>query len=208
MQDVLRPTATQAADAWAERVRAGRAQVERLREVDEPADFYGPMAARFGQDPQRTDDEALAVLRSMARPAETWLDVGAGGGRYALPLALTVRRVLAVDPSPSMLDVLRAGMDRYGIANVDVFQGTWPMAGQELHADVALMAHVGYDIETFGAFLDAVEAAAERCVVIMRGSVGGRASHLLWPEIHREARVPYPMLSELLVLLVARGVTP
>ena len=93
--DPLRPSAAVAAAAWAARVRAGREQVERLREVGEPDDPYGPSARRFGRDPYRTDDPALALLRSMAGADETWLDLGAGGGRYALPLALAVRDVVA-----------------------------------------------------------------------------------------------------------------
>ena len=88
-----------------------------------------------------------------------------------------------------------------------ISQGHWPVEPRPT-ADVALMAHVGYDIEAFAAFLDAAEAAADRCVVVMRTSAGNRASHLLWPEIHGERRIPYPMLQELLVLLVARGVVP
>jgi hypothetical protein len=74
--------------------------------------------------------------------------------------------------------------------------------------DVALMAHVGYDIEDFGAFLDAAEAVAGRCVVVMRAAVNARASQILWPQIHGEPRQAYPMLQELLVLLVARGAVP
>ena len=46
----LRPTAEQAAAAWADRVSADRQQVERLREVDDPADFYVAHAQRFAQD--------------------------------------------------------------------------------------------------------------------------------------------------------------
>ena len=207
-RDLLRPTADEAAEAWAARVRAGREQIERLREIDEPPDFYGPMAQRFAQDPRRVDDPALEALRRLARPEATWLDIGAGGGRYSLPLASAVRRMHAVEPSPSMLQVLRDGMRTYGIEGIEVHPGAWPGAGGKVRADVALMAHVGYDIEPFGAFLDAAEAAASRCVVIMRTSSGVRASHLLWPEVHGESRVAYPMLPELLVLLVARGRVP
>lgn len=207
--DPLRPTASVAVEAWASRVRAGRAQLERLREIEDPGDYYAPMARRFAQDPRRTDDASLESLRSMARPDDTWLDIGAGGGRYALPLALAVRRVHAVDPSPSMLDVLRDGMATYGIDAIDTTADRWPLQRGPVEADVALMAHVGYDIEAFGAFLDAAEASARRrCVAIMRTSDTRRPSHLLWPDVHHEPRVPYPMLQELVVLLIARGATP
>ncbi len=206
--DILRPTAEAASLAWAERVRAEREQVERLREVDDPTDFYAPMAKRFGQDPRRTDDPALELLRSMARAHEIWLDIGAGGGRNSLPLALLVSQVHAVDPSPAMLDVLREGMAEHGIDNVAITAGRWPLEDELPRADVALMAHVGYDIEDFSTFLAAAEAAAARCVAIMRVDTGTGTARSLWPEIHGEPRVAYPMLPELLVLLVARGAVP
>jgi SAM-dependent methyltransferase len=197
-------SASVAAEAWAARVRAGREQIERLREVEEPADFYGPMAQRFALDPHRSDDEALDVLRSLARTDETWLDIGAGGGRYALPLALVVRRVVALEPSPAMLGVLRAGLAEHGITNVEVIADEWPPR-EALDVDVALMAHVGYDIEAFGVFLDAAEDSARRCVAIMRTSGSNRLNALLFPAIHGEPRLAYPMLPELVELLAARG---
>jgi 2-polyprenyl-3-methyl-5-hydroxy-6-metoxy-1,4-benzoquinol methylase len=210
VHDALRPTREQATEAWAARVRADHEQVDRCREVGDPADFYGPHAKRFAQDPRRTDEPALDVLLSMVEPGDTWLDLGAGGGRYSLPLALNARHVHAIDPSPSMLAVLREGMTQYDISNIAVTEGVWPLEhGDVPRADVALVAHVGYDIERFGAFLDAAESAvSRRCVVVMRASPSRTPSETLWLEIHGEPRVRLPMLSELLVLLVARGATP
>ena len=195
--------AAAAAESWAARVRAGREQIERVREVDEPADFYGPMAQRFASDPHRTDDAALEVLRSLARPHDTWLDIGAGGGRYALPLSLVVRRVIALEPSAAMLGVLRAGIAEHGLENVDVVEDEWP-SRLVVQADVALMAHVGYDIEAFGVFLDAAEQSSRRCVVIMRTGGASRINAVLFPDIHGEPRSAYPMLPELIELLAAR----
>jgi SAM-dependent methyltransferase len=214
-RDPLRPTRAEAAAAWAARVQAEHAQVERLREVKDPDDFYAPMAEHFGQDPRRDDDPALDALLAGAHEDERWLDIGAGGGRYALPLALRVAWVHAVEPSPSMLAVLRRGMAEHGIHNIDVSAGRWPPAADRPMAadlppvDVALLAHVGYDVEDFDGWLDAAEAiAGRRCVVVMRADAGASAGHLLWHEIHGEPRVPYPMLPELLVLLLARGAVP
>lgn len=207
--DPLRPSPTAAGEAWAERVRAERAQVERLREVHDDADFYAPMAGRFGQDPRRRDDPSLDIVLALASANERWLDIGAGGGRYALPLALEVARVHVIEPSASMLAVLRAGMREHAIDNIDVTAERWPIAGAVPAAEVALLAHVGYDIEDFAGFLDAAEAAAsKRCVVVMRATGGSGPGQLLWQEIHGEPRVPYPTLGELLVLLTARGVVP
>src|SRR3990172_3366958 len=104
--EMLIPSVADLVDAWRERVRADKEQVEGAREVEDPADFYAPVKDRFRMDPRRTDDATLDALLGHARPDDVWLDVGAGGGRYALPLALRVREVVAIDPSPSMLSAL------------------------------------------------------------------------------------------------------
>ncbi len=94
--------------AWGERVRANREQVDRVREVPDGADFYAPVSALFRADPDRQDDPVLAEVLALAKPGETWLDIGAGAGRYALPLARVVGEVVAIDPSTSMLSGTRA----------------------------------------------------------------------------------------------------
>ena len=116
--DVDRPADLVAllADAWARRVRDNAAQVERIRETPDGRDFYATVSRTFVADPARGDDPVLETLLAHARPGETWLDIGAGAGRYALPLARHVREVVAVDPSASMLEALRAGMAAHGIA--------------------------------------------------------------------------------------------
>lgn len=205
MSDTLRPTAGEALGAWSRRVAANREQSERVREGAPPRDFYAPVAGRFAADPRRTGEPVLDALRALVRPGETWLDIGAGGGRYALPLALLAREVTAVEPSRGMREVLKAGMAEHGIGNVRLVPERWPMAHVP-GADVALMASIGHDIEKIGPFLEAAEAAARRlCVAVMADPWPPHLVEPFWPLIHGEARVPLPALSEFLVLLLARG---
>src|SRR5437763_13099754 len=103
---LLRPTAAAIADAWAVTVRAERLQVEALPDRPRPEDFYGPIAESFRGEPERPDDVVLAELLSLARPDESWLDLGAGGGRYAIPLSRHVGRIFPVEPSMGMGHVL------------------------------------------------------------------------------------------------------
>lgn len=208
--DPLYPAAADLEASWSRRVRAEREQVERLREVEDGPDFYGPSTARFRADPRRRDDPTLDVLLALARPGETWLDVGAGAGRYALPLALAVRDVVAVDPSPGMLAALGEGMAEHGIGNVRAIEDRWPpspgSAAAGLRADVALIANVGHDVAEIGTFLDALEAAAGRlCVAVMAERAPSSAVDALWPEVVGEARLALPALPELEAILLARG---
>ena len=198
-------------EAWADRVRANRVQAERLRET-QPADFYAPVTSLFVADPRRTGEPALDALLAMATEEESWLDIGAGAGRYALPLALRVREVVAVEPSGSMRRALRTGLDEHGIHNVRVVAGAWPDALEELGplpaVDIALIAHVAYDIEAIGAFLDAMEAATrDRCVALLTDRSPASVADPFWPLVHGEERVALPALPELVALLGARGRT-
>jgi SAM-dependent methyltransferase len=207
--DALRPTADAALGAWAERVRAEREQVHRCREVEDPADFYAPVAEHFRLDPRRTGDQLLDRLLAHVRPGEVWLDIGAGGGRFSLPIARHAREVLCVDPSDGMLAVLREGMTEHGIRNVRPVKGRWPLPSFERCADVAFISHVGYDIEEIGPFLDGMEAAARRaCVAVFSEGAMTTAATLFWQAVHGEARVPLPALPEFLGLLMARGRLP
>jgi len=205
MSDVLHPTAADALRAWGDRVSANREQAQRVREGAPPGDFYAAVASDFRADPRRTDEPALDLLRSLVKPGETWLDIGAGGGRYALPLALLAKDVIAVEASEGMRSVLRQSMTEHGISNVHVVAARWPMEAPPA-ADVALMAHIGYDIEEIGPFLDAMEASARRlCVAVLVTPSPPHPAEALWPPIHGEARVSLPALTEFLVLLLARG---
>jgi SAM-dependent methyltransferase len=202
--------------AWGDRVRANREQVDRVREVPDGADFYARVTSLFRTDPRRTSEPVLDLLLAQARPADTWLDIGAGGGRYALPLALVVREVVAIDPSAGMLAVLRELIQEHRIANVRVVEGRWPpdaalasQLGPFPIADVALIAHVGYDIEAIGPFLDAMEAAARRtCVAVLMHSTPASVAAPFWPAVHGEPRIPLPALPEFVELLRARGREP
>jgi SAM-dependent methyltransferase len=196
--------------AWAARVRAHHEQTARVRETPEGGDFYAPVSRLFVADPRRTDDEVLDLLLPLARPDDTWLDIGAGAGRYALPLALLVRAVVALDPSPGMLTALREQALEHGIANVRTVEDRWPMvAGVPADADVALIANLGYDVEAIGPFLDAMEAVAGRlCVAILADRQPSTPAHAFWPPVHGERRAELPAFDDFLALLRARGRAP
>ena len=205
-------TASDLEEDWAERVRANRVQAERFREAA-AGDFYAPVSNLFVADPRRSGEPALDALLAMASADDTWLDIGAGAGRYALPLALKVREVIAVEPSGGMRRALRTGMAEHGIANVRVVPGPWPESLAVLEplpaADVALIAHVGYDIESIGPFIDAMEGASgRRCVAMLTDRSPASVADPFWPLVHGEERVPLPALPDLVDLLRARGRSP
>ncbi len=193
------------AEAWAAAVRGNREQAERLREEPDAGDHYAPIAAAFRADPRRTDDITLAALQEIAEPDDVWVDVGAGAGRFALALALCVQEVIAIEPSAGMRAEFEEIRAAHGIGNARVIDQRWPTADPP-RGDVAMISHVGYDIEPIGEFLDTMErSAARECVAVMYEQAPGGLFHELWPAIHGEPQVQLPGLAALLELLEARG---
>lgn len=198
---------------WADRVRRNHEQVERLREAGPDADHYAPVADLFRDDPRRSGDAILDALLRRAQPDDTWLDVGAGAGRYAFPLALAVREVIALDPSPAMVTALADGMREHGIGNVRVVEGRWPEAATDLAplpcAEVSLIANVGHDTEHIGSFVDGLDAAARRaCVAVMQELAPASHAAPFFLAVHGEPRDTLPALPDFVDLLSARGTAP
>jgi molybdenum cofactor cytidylyltransferase len=199
--------------AWAARVRANREQVDRVREVPDGADFYAPVTSLFRADPTRTDEPALDALLSHIRAGETWLDIGAGAGRYALPVARALAPsgglVIAVDTSAAMLDGLAEIAVEHGIENIEVVETRWPpprVEGRRFEADVSLIAHVSYDIEDIAAFLAAMEGATRRrCIAMLMERQPSSIADVCWPTVWGEERVSLPALPAFVELLRAMG---
>src|SRR4029453_14284349 len=75
-----------AAETYAARIDAVRAQRVRLHGAQPPDDpWAGPVARRFRADPHRPLDANLAVLASYIQPEDVFLDVGGGAGRVSRP---------------------------------------------------------------------------------------------------------------------------
>ena len=196
-----------AVDHWRQMILEEHAQTDRIR-GPRPDDHWTEYARNFKDDPHRTGDEMVDALRGMLSSDETLIDVGAGGGRLALPLALACRWVYAVEPSPSMCAVLRETAGEYGIANVSVIEQTWADASVE-PADVALSSHVVYVIQEIEPFVRKMESHARRlvqCVVFQSHPMAAMSG--LWQEVHGEARLALPSLPEFLPVLEELGIRP
>ncbi|HEY4707383.1 MAG TPA: methyltransferase domain-containing protein, partial [Thermodesulfobacteriota bacterium] len=62
---------------------------------------------RRGLDHTDFPEKALSVILPRAADARTFLDVGAGCGTLAIPLARAGKKVTALDSSAAMIDILR-----------------------------------------------------------------------------------------------------
>jgi len=101
------------------------------------------MATWYRRAAERGDYAArvLEAIEPRLRHCETLLDVGAGCGALAVPLARRLRAVTALEPSPAMAGELRAWAAETGLGNLTVVEGAWGVP-VEPH-DVVVCAHVG-----------------------------------------------------------------
>ncbi len=186
-----------ATERWRRMVEEEHAQSDAMRPGPSPVDHWQPCAEQFRADPHRTDDLLLERLLAFVEPRHTVVDVGAGGGRLALPIALRCQRVVAVEPSDSMASVLEDQARQFGIENVTVVRSQWEDA--EIDAgDVAICAHVVYVVRDIGAFLRKLEAhARDRVMLVLFNASPQSQTYSLWQRIHGKERLALPSLPQL-----------
>ena len=72
------------------------------------------------------DDRVRTTIASLEiTPDSRVLDIGAGPGTLAIPLAPRVLEVTAVEPGAGMVEILRQHAQRDGIRNITCVQKTW-----------------------------------------------------------------------------------
>lgn len=204
----LRPDPQELGREWLRIVEEEYEQVESIREWHDE-DHYEPVAHHFAADPFRTDDEIVNRLKKFSSPDTTWLDIGAGGGRNALPLALVSKRVIAVDPSAGMRGVLSEEAEKHDITNIEIHDYRWPEGSDRLSADISLNAHVGYDIRDINGFINGLEhASRDLCISMLMDRAPSGGFVRLWEKVHGFKRQQLPAMREFLHLLLARGTSP
>lgn len=161
------------------------------------------------------DDRVQRTIASLpVRKESRVLDIGAGPGVLALPLAPLVREVTAVEPGAGMVAVLRDRARDRGIANITCVQKTW----EEI--DIARDLQAPYDIviASLSLTMHDIRAALEKMDAACSGSV-----HLFWfadmpfwermyadlfPQLHGKPNYAGPKADCLFGVLYQMGIYP
>jgi len=132
--------------------------VERWRRVARELDAGG----------QAEPDQLLAFLLARLTPEMTVLDVGAGIGRWTVPIAKVARQVTAVEPLAGMREVLAERAASHGLTGLEIVAAPWMEADVPPH-DVVIAAHATYttaELFNFACKMDALSRRA--CYMALR----------------------------------------
>ncbi|HSQ36278.1 MAG TPA: class I SAM-dependent methyltransferase, partial [Acidimicrobiia bacterium] len=136
---------------------------------DSPYDWPAGLWRRGQGVEPGADTPTVRAVAGLLPPGGSLLDVGAGTGRASLALAVRGHPVTAVEPNPEMAAALCAEVATAGV-EIRLIEGAWPeVAPRAGRHDVALAAHVVYDVADLAPFLRALHEAARAGAVLEAG---------------------------------------
>ncbi len=161
---------------------------------DRDEHFWTSQRARwFNQAVQISNFPAqtLKALEPILVGCRSVLDVGAGVGALTVPLARSVEAVTALEPSPVMLEELRANIACNRLGNVTCIPAAWGKAEVPPH-DLILVANVSPIFNDLLGFLTAAEPLARRAIALVQ-NVGPGTEKFYLGELYPLLRGrPYP----------------
>ena len=130
--------------------------------------FWRDYATTYDANSGRIDRfaETLAAIQQFVQPTDTLLDVGAGTGRFALPLAQSAAHVTALDHAAPMLAILREKIAQQQISNITIQEAAWEDADVPMH-DVVLAAWSLYRLPDLVAGMRKLVDATRRTLIIV-----------------------------------------
>ena len=157
-------------------------------------EFWDERVDWFEKLVQQSDRAGMIMERIETREDYRVLDIGAGPGTTAIPLAKIVRSVTVVEPSSGMLARLKENASKHNLANITYIPKKWEDVeigkGKDIEAgehDVVIASHslVMKNIKTA---IIKMNNAAKRSVYIfiVAGRRNEKAGSSLWSLFNRE----------------------
>jgi 2-polyprenyl-3-methyl-5-hydroxy-6-metoxy-1,4-benzoquinol methylase len=173
---------------WRELVDIKTKSHQKIRKgTDQEGDAWCKKALEFKAGVKRRwakPDSSRDFILSQIGPDSTVLDIGAGVGAWSAILAKRAKYVTAVEPSESMIEVMRESFSEEGIDNVFILRGAWPDVEVEPH-DYSLCSHSMYGYPDLTAFIRRmVDCTRNICFLLLRAptldSVRAEAARHIW----------------------------
>lgn len=160
-------------------VRSTGTESQHRAEADPQPRSTGPgPRTETEQDPER------ALLGCYLQPSDVLLDVGGGAGRLGLPLARDCQEVVNVEPSAQLRAAFTAAAAAASVSNVRAVPHDWLSAPSQLRGDVVLVAHVTYGVRNIVPFVDRLQTAGRRRVLILLYAAPAEAQPI-YQQVHQ-----------------------
>lgn len=168
--------------------------------LGEAEDIWGTCenAKKFWESSRKDDTRIKKAFREIEfNEKSRVLDIGAGPGSLALPLAERVAHVTAVEPSDGMTKVLEENIADSGLGNINCIKKKWE--------DIDVKELDGpYDviIASYSLHVPDMKQAIEKIQAVSNGKVyiywfAGKTSwdvhySKIWPALHNRGYCPFP----------------
>jgi len=147
---------------------------DRQPEQDEKGimDRWGKRARSRGYSEEQSrwdrDDPLMQFILGNLKPSDTVLDIGAGVGRWSIPMAMACKKVTALDSLSGMLQIICENAAAENVTNIQTVRGDWATVEVEPH-DYALSSHAAYSCPDIVAYARKMERSARKaCYMVMR----------------------------------------
>ncbi len=100
-------------------------------------------------------DKVIAVMEPILKDCSSALDIGAGAGALALPLAKRLKKVTAVEPAPAMVKVLKEESALQGLKNLNIIALPWEESNVGEH-DIIICANLPSFVVDAPGFLEQI----------------------------------------------------
>ena len=199
-------------EVWKER----QARHEASKHFDDPSHNWDKKenaerydaSSRSGYDARvKTTIESLHLT-----PESRVLDIGAGPGTLAIPLAPRVRDVTAIEPGAGMLGILRDHVKREGITNITCIQKRWEDIDPDRDLSgtydvvIASLSLTMHDIKEALLKMDAVSSRYVYLFWFVNSPFWEKMYDNLWQPLHGVPYFPGPKADCLWNVLFQQGI--
>jgi 2-polyprenyl-3-methyl-5-hydroxy-6-metoxy-1,4-benzoquinol methylase len=156
---------------WRELVAVKDKNHKRKRGAGSHPDVWADRAHGFKENVKKRwakPDSSREFILSHIDGNSTVLDIGAGTGDWAILLASRAKQVTAIEPSNSMIEVIRESIAAENATNISIVQGLWPDVTVEKH-DFSLCSHAVYSCPDLTSFVKKMsDCTRKKCFLLLR----------------------------------------
>lgn len=129
----------------------------------------------------KMDKEEFDRLKQFVTKDSIVLEIGAGCGRLAIPFARNVKKVIAVEPSPLGIKIMKRFATKWNISNIEFINETWKNAQIKEKCDLVIAAYLEGSLDPD--FLMKMHNTSKRfcCVEMMAGELDYHFYRELYP---------------------------